>query len=191
MKKVSVNEFIEGLNSISQEDFSVENIFDYLAETPVDADSLNPYLHFSKKCYTRNLIYKNELFEVMALCWETGQFSRIHNHHEQKCWMSVPVGKLKGQNFRQLEIDESKGYCKIEAFDEFELHAEQPAKVEMDKPIHQILNLPEYKERAVSLHVYSKPFDRCLIYSVPKNEVCEVQLFYTSVFGELCDGVTL
>ena len=105
--------------------------------------------------------------------------------------MSVPIGKLKGQNFKQLEIDESKGYCKIEETNDFEICPKQPAKVEMDEPIHQVLNLPEYKERAVSLHVYSKPFDRCLIYSRPKNEICEVQLFYTSMFGKLCDGVSL
>ena len=190
MTKVSVEKFVEGLNAISQ-DFSVENVFDYMAETPVEPDSLNPYLFFSNHCYTRNLIYKNELFEVMAICWEVGQCSRIHNHHEQKCWMSVPIGKLKGQNFKQLEIDQAKRYCKIEETDEYEICPKQPAKVEMDEPIHQIFNLPKYQERAVSLHVYSKPFDKCLIYSRPTDEIAEVQLFYASVNGKLCDGVTL
>lgn len=190
MRKVTIEKFIDGLNSIAG-DFSVENVFDYMAETPVEADTLNPYLFFSQQCYTRNLIHKNDLYELMAICWEVGQCSRIHNHHEQKCWMSVPVGKLKGQNFRQLEIDETTGFCRIEETEAFEICPNNPARVEMDEPIHQVLNLPEYRERAVSLHVYSKPFDRCLIYSRPKNEVCEVQLFYTSINGKLCDGVSL
>lgn len=191
MNKATIDKFIEGLISIPEKDFSVENIFDYLAKTPIDADSLAPYLNFSKKCYTRNLVYKNELFEVMTLCWDVGQCSRIHNHHEQMCWMSVPIGKLKGQNFKQLELDEAANYCKIEESSDFILDIEQPASVEMDEPIHQILNLPEYDERAVSVHIYSKPFDRCLVYSKPKNEVSEVQLFYSSMFGRLCDGVSL
>src|SRR4051812_26864470 len=104
MTKIPVEKFIEGLDSIAHE-FTVENVFDFMADTPVDADSLAPYMFFSKECYTRNLIYKNDLYEIMAICWEVGQCSRIHNHHEQKCWMSVPVGKLKGQNFTQLEVD--------------------------------------------------------------------------------------
>lgn len=190
MERVTIDNFIKSLNSIPG-DFSVEDVFAFLARTPIDAGSLEPYLFFSNGCYTRNLIYKNDLFEVMAICWEVGQCSRIHNHDGQKCWMSVPIGKLKGQNFRLLEIDERSGFCTIEETDDFIISAERAAKVEMDEPIHQVLNLPEYQERAVSIHIYSKPYDRCLVYSRAKNEFCEVQLSYTSVGGRLCEGVTL
>jgi hypothetical protein len=36
----------------------------------------------------------------MTICWEIGQASRIHNHRDQNCWMSAPIGRLKVQNFR-------------------------------------------------------------------------------------------
>jgi hypothetical protein len=65
------------------------------------------------------------------------------------------------------------------------------AKVELEEPIHQILNLPEFESRAVSLHIYSKPFDSCLSYCRDSDTFKEVPLFYTSVGGKLCDGIKL
>ncbi len=36
----------------------------------------------------------------MTVCWEIGQHSRVHNHRDQNCWMSVPIGRLRVQNYR-------------------------------------------------------------------------------------------
>jgi hypothetical protein len=105
--------------------------------------------------------------------------------------MSVPVGKLRGQNFRAVEIDESKGFCKLEDTDNFDLSDCLAAKVELEEPIHQILNLPEFKQRAVSLHIYSKPFDSCLSYCRDTDTFKEVALCYTSIRGKLCSSVKL
>jgi hypothetical protein len=65
------------------------------------------------------------------------------------------------------------------------------AKVELEEPIHQILNLAEYDERAVSIHIYSKPFNSCVSYCRDTDTFKEVQLHYTSIDGKLCDGVRL
>lgn len=191
MKTVKIENLIEGLCSIPDEDFTCDNIYQFLAEHPVDVDTISPFFFWSENFYTRNLIYKDVRFELMALCWESGQVSRIHNHADQQCWMSVPVGKLRGQNFRALEIDEEKGFCKLEETDNFDLSDCLAAKVELEEPIHQILNLPEFNERAVSLHIYSKPFDKCLSYCRETNKFAEVPLFYTSIKGKLCDRVRL
>jgi cysteine dioxygenase len=106
-----VRTIIDGLRSIPDDDFTCDHVYDFLAATPVDVDSISGYFHWSPSFYTRNLIYKDDRFEMMAICWEKGQVSRIHNHSEQRCWMTVPVGKLQGQNFAIAEIDESSGHC--------------------------------------------------------------------------------
>lgn len=188
---VSVNKLIEGLCSISDEEFTCDNVYQYLGENPVDIDSITKYFFWSRNFYTRNLIYKDPRFEIMAICWEKGQSSRVHNHWDQKCWMTVPVGKLRGQNFRVLDIDEVKGLCRLEETDQFDLSDCLAAKVELEEPIHQVLNLPEFDERAVSLHIYSKPYDRCLSYCRQTDTFKEVQLFYTSIDGKLCEGIEL
>ncbi|MCV5262114.1 cysteine dioxygenase family protein, partial [Escherichia coli] len=91
------------------EEFTCEPVYEFLSHNPVDPDSLSPYLFWSNRFYTRNLIYKDERFEAMSICWEPGQVSRIHNHWDQRCWMTVPIGRLKGQNFAIEEIDEKLG----------------------------------------------------------------------------------
>jgi cysteine dioxygenase len=188
---VSVEKLIEGLCAIPDEKFDCDNVYQYLAENPVDVNTISDYFFWSERCYTRNLIYKDTRFEMMAICWDKGQVSRIHNHSEQRCWMTVPVGKLRGQNFRAVEIDEEKGFCKLEETDRFNLSDCLATKVELEEPIHQILNLPEFNERAVSLHIYSKPYDKCLSYCRETDTFKEVPLFYTSIDGKLCDGISL
>ena len=128
---------------------------------------------------------------MMAICWDKGQVSRVHNHADQRCWMTVPVGKLRGQNFAVESIDEAIGHCKLRETDTFDLSDFLATKVELEEPIHQILNLTEFDERAVSIHIYSKPYDHCLSYCRDTDTFKDVQLFYTSIDGRLCDGVVL
>jgi predicted metal-dependent enzyme (double-stranded beta helix superfamily) len=182
---LSVDKLIEGLRSISDDEFTCDNVYSYLGDNPVDVDSIAKYLFWSPDFYTRNLIYKDARFEMMAICWESGQVSRVHNHADQKCWMMVPIGRLRGQNFTVDEMDESQSHCRLRETDSFELSDCLAAKVELEEPIHQILNLLEYGQRAVSIHIYSKPFDRCLSYCRDTDTFKEVQLCYTSIKGKL------
>ena len=191
MTKVGINKLVDGLRQIPNEMFVCEPVYDYLNEHPVDVDSIQRYLFWSPDFYTRNLIYKDERFEMMAICWESGQVSRVHNHCDQRCWMTVPIGRLKGQNFAVEESNETTGYYKLIETDAFELADCLAAKVELEQPIHQILNLPEYVDRAVSIHIYSKPFDHCISYCRDTDTYKDVKLFYTSIDGQLCDGVRL
>lgn len=191
MKRIKVENLVDGLRSISDQEFTCDNVYQFLGENPVEVDSITRYFHWSEQCYTRNLIYKDARFEMMAICWEPGQLSRIHNHSEQRCWMTVPVGKLRGQNFAVEEIDEARGHCKLIETDIFDLSDCLAAKVELEEPIHQVLNLEEFDQRAVSLHIYSKPYDRCLSYCRDTDTFKEVSLFYTSIGGKLCPEARL
>ncbi|HRH41426.1 MAG TPA: cysteine dioxygenase family protein [Pyrinomonadaceae bacterium] len=189
--KISIEKLIHGLCEIPEKDFTCDNVYHFLGNHPVDIDSISPFFFWSDKFYTRNLIYKDDRFEMMAICWDKGQVSRVHNHADQKCWMMVVDGKLRGQNFAVENIDEAKNFCKLKETDVFDLSDCLAAKVELEEPIHQILNLPEFNERAVSVHIYSKPFDSCLTYCRDTDSFKEVNLCYTSVRGELCEGISL
>jgi cysteine dioxygenase len=191
MNTVSVQHLIAGLNEIPEPEFTCDVVYEYLSKNPIGVDSIEPYFFWSENFYTRNLIYKDDRYEMMAICWDKGQVSRVHNHADQRCWMTVPVGQLRGQNFAVESIDESSGHCRLRETDAFDLSDCLAAKVELEQPIHQILNLPEFDQRAVSIHVYSKPYDQCLSYCRDTDTFKKVRLFYTSVDGRLCDGVAL
>ena len=188
---VPLDQFVAGLREIPEERFRPGDVYDFLKNNPVDPGTLAPYLFFSKNHYTRNLIFKNELFALIAVCWETGQGSQIHNHQNQNCWMTIPVGRLLVQNFRVTEQNEASGYCRLEPSDSLEIHQLLPAEVDPSEPVHRVLNLAKFDERAVSLHIYSRPFERCLVYSLETNQYREIPLHYTSEYGKLCDGEIL
>lgn len=185
MEQMPVAEWVRRLTAIEQPRFTVENVLKFCQGHGVEASSLEPFLHWDPCCYTRNLIHKCELFEVIAICWESGQISRIHNHRDQNCWMSVPIGKLKVQNFRVEVTDRAQHTCKMVPTDSFIMDALHPAAVNPAEPVHQVLNLPEYHQRAVSLHIYSYPYDSCEIYSADKGTYMDVPLYYTSEYGKV------
>jgi len=107
------------------------------------------------------------------------------------CWMSAPIGRLKVQNFRVDERDSSHGTCRILPTDIYEMDAAHPAYVNPLEPVHQVLNLPEFRQRAVSIHIYSKPFDSCEVYQREKGTYYDAPLHYTSEYGRLNPAETL
>ncbi len=183
MEKLEVKEWVKGLSAIQAQQFTLEYVFGYLMDYGIEPGTLTPFLNWSLGSYTRNLIYKCELFEVLAICWESGQFSQVHNHRDQNCWMAVPIGRLQVQNFRVDQRDTSSGRCRLMATDSYEMNENHPAAVAPHTPVHQVLNLPEFTERAVSVHIYSRPFDSCEVYSIEKGTYYDVPLHYTSEYG--------
>ena len=188
VEQLAISDWIKNLATIRDRDFTLENVQDYILHHAVRPETLEKYLFFSKGSYTRNLMFKNDVFECMTICWEVGQSSRIHNHRGQNCWMSAPIGRLKVQNFRvegKQSEGEHCGRCRLIATDIYEMDAAHPAYVNPLEPVHQVLNLAEYNQRAVSIHVYSKPFDRCEVYYRDQGTYSDVPLHYTSEYGRL------
>ncbi len=182
---LAITDWVAGLAAIPEPGFTIERVHAYLSEHAVQPETLDKYTFFSKANYTRNLIFKCEVFECIAICWEIGQASRIHNHRGQNCWMATPIGRLRVQNFRVENRDAAHGTCGIVPSGAYEMNPQQPAYVDPGEPVHQVLNLAEYAARAVSLHVYSRPYDSCEIYLGEKGTYMDVPLHYTSEFGVL------
>ena len=184
-KTVPIQRLVEELRQMPSSMFdSVEPLRHFLQDTPVDADSLSPYLNWDRQHYTRNLIDRTPLYELMAICWEVGQFSSVHNHRDQNCWMAVPIGRLQVENFHLVHQDIEGGRCKLEPLNTVEMNVSQPCAVNPDDPVHRVLNPKEFNERAVSLHVYSRPFDTCVVYSPEQGTCGEIQLHFNTMFGK-------
>jgi cysteine dioxygenase len=184
---VSIDDFVAGLRKLHEQDFiEVQGTLEYMRTHHVDAESLKPYLFWNSQHYTRNLVDKTDLYELLTLCWEPGMKSSIHNHKGQNCWMAAPLGKLAVQNFRVLEENLLTHHCNIVPTDEVHITADNPVAVDPLNPVHDVRNPREWNERAVSLHVYSRPFDSCIVYSVDQGSCGEIGLQYTSQYGKLC-----
>jgi cysteine dioxygenase len=182
--QLSIQDFTSELRKLPAFNFeNVDAVQRFLREHPVAPDSLAPYLTWDRQHYTRNLIDKGDLYELVAICWEVGQASSIHNHRDQNCWMAAPIGTLMVQNYRVLEQDIDAGTCRIEPTDTLEMNQNNPVAVDPQEPVHRVYNPAELKQRAVSLHVYSRPFDTCVVYSDQQGTCGVIKLHYTTQYG--------
>ncbi|HEV3306891.1 MAG TPA: cysteine dioxygenase family protein [Candidatus Sulfotelmatobacter sp.] len=184
-KQVSIHDFISELRKFPESAFDrTEQLRAFLQENPIIPESLAPYLTWDRQHYTRNLVDKTPLYELLAICWEVGQASSVHNHRDQNCWMAVPTGRLLVENFHVVHQDIAAGKCTIQATETVEMNASQPCAVDPLEPVHRVFNPRGFNQRAVSLHVYSRPFDTCVVYSAEQGTCGEIELHYTTEYGK-------
>ena len=184
-RPVPIEKLVEGLRQLPESAFGpIEPVRRFLQETPVTSDSLAPYLNWDRQHYTRNLIDRTALYELMAICWEVGQASSVHNHRDQNCWMAVPIGRLLVENYHLVHQDLQAGRSRLERTDTVEMNITQPCAVDPADPVHRVVNPREFNARAVSLHVYSRPFDTCVVYSPEQGTCGEIQLYFNTEYGK-------
>jgi cysteine dioxygenase len=185
LKQVSVQDFVSALRKFPEAAFdNTEQLRKFMADSTLSPESLAPYLTWDRQHYTRNLVDKTDLYELLAICWEVGQASSVHNHRDQNCWMAVPIGRLIVENFHVVHQDIAAGECAIESTELVEMNPSHPCAVDPLEPVHRVFNPRDFNARAVSLHVYSRPFDTCVVYSAEQGTCGEIQLHYTSEYGK-------
>jgi len=185
INQVPIHDFLAQLRKFPEPVFDqTEQLRRFLQDNPLNPDSLTPYLTWDRQHYTRNLIDKTPLYELLAICWEVGQISSVHNHRDQNCWMAVPIGRLLVENFHVVHQDIAQGKSTITSTETVEMNVSHPCAVDPLAPVHRVLNPREFNQRAVSLHVYSRPFDTCVVYSPEQGTCGEIQLHYTTQYGK-------
>ena len=183
-KPVPIQDFVAELQKFPEPAFNrIDQIVRFLQHTTVLPETLTPYLTWDHQHYTRNLIDKTPLYELVAICWEVGQASSVHNHREQNCWMAAPIGRLRVENFHVVSQNVDEGTCTLETADTVEMNLRQPCAVDPLEPVHRVYNPREFNQRAVSLHVYSRPFDTCVVYSQEQGTCGVIKLHYQTEYG--------
>jgi cysteine dioxygenase len=184
---VAVEGIVETLRGVPPARFQPEEICARLAGVFLDPRTLAPYLHFAARRYTRNLIYRDDTFELLALCWEPQTGSPIHNHSGQLCWLSIQRGALRLENFASLDGPGPGSNIRLVPKGGVDRAPEGVLDLQQgDDGIHRVSN--PFHERAVSLHVYSRPYDTCLAYDPAARTSREIRLHYHSVGGKLVEG---
>ena len=184
-KQLSIQDFVSELRKFPERSFEgTGELLAFLQQTSVSPQTLTPYLNWDRQHYTRNLIDKTDFYELIAICWEVGQVSSVHNHRDQNCWMSVPIGRLLVENFHLVSQDVDHGQCQLTPTDTCEMNPTNPCAVDPADPVHRVVNPKHFGERAVSLHIYSRPFDTCVVYSPEQGTCGVIKLHYNTTFGK-------
>jgi cysteine dioxygenase len=100
--RTSVGDVIAGLRSLETGVISQARVLEYLSGVQLRYAALSPYVFWKGSHYTRNLIFRDELFEVLALCWLPGQKTPVHTHNEQLGWMTVVQGEVLTHQYRYV-----------------------------------------------------------------------------------------
>jgi cysteine dioxygenase len=192
---ISIDDFIEHLRSIEAGLITRDNVMDLCQSVQITDSSLAPYVFFDDKFYTRNLIYRDALFEVMSICWQPNQRTAVHTHNGQLCWMIAQRGNLKVVDYKWIGCDhpENQNVVGIDCLagsEGIDLQAlrevdacEGGPVLTADKlqTIHQLFN---HDEPSVSIHVYSRPIDSCVAFDMDQHRCYRRNLSYFSRFGE-------
>jgi cysteine dioxygenase len=193
--RTSVPDFVNGLRELERDLITKDRIAEYMAATTLRSEALHDYIWWRDSFYTRNLVYRDELFEVMTICWSPGQKTAIHTHNGQLGWMTVAQGEVQTHEYRHTSCNapQNQNVVNIDCLGgATELHldrlgtvvcAEGSGMVTVDKlqTIHQIENAGT--TGCISLHVYSKPFDSCIAFDLEKQRCYRRQLSYFSKNG--------
>ncbi|MFQ5875443.1 MAG: cysteine dioxygenase family protein [Dehalococcoidia bacterium] len=178
---LTLAQFLKRLKEFGPDRFRREPILRFLRSHRLKPGDLRPFLRHPQDGYTRNLIYRDDLFLFMACCWASGGGSPIHDHHDQLCWMMLHQGRLTVTNYR-YDLGPPP---RLEALSEVPLDGERTvALADREQVLHRVMNPGDSGELAVSLHIYSRPFDSCLIYDPQTLKVQETVMTFDSIYGQ-------
>jgi cysteine dioxygenase len=196
-KSVSIGGFVEDLRSFESEPITRDRMLGYFQETAVERASLAPYVHFRPDTYTRNLVYRDDLLELMAVCWQPGQRTVIHTHNGQLGWMGVEQGALAVVNYKWIGcnaadnqnvagMDCLAGATELD-LDRLEVQECYPGgpinTVDKVQTIHQVV--VQGKEPVISLHLYSRPIDSCVAFDLQQKRCYRRVLTFYSKYGDV------
>lgn len=150
--------FLAEARRLGEDGLSEDRLFDLVSRLVVDSALLAPYIQFSDEGYARNVLYRDERFEAICLCWEPGQGTPVHNHGQSFGVVYVYEGALTVTGFRRLDDGTVPGRAELEPATQAIVAA---GSIVMDRvaSIHRLGNPPQATRRVVSLHFYAGPLD--------------------------------
>lgn len=195
----TVEDFIHGLTSFERELITKDAVSRYCDSMRLSADALKPYSFFRDDFYTRNLVYRDDLFEVMVICWGPGQKTTIHTHNGQLGWMDMPQGEVQVHHFQYMGCNAAENQnvvgmdclagateIHLDRKDTLTCHECGPIyTVDKLHTIHQIENTDSAKSGVLSLHIYSLPIDSCVAFDLEHQRCFRRSLAYYSRNGKV------
>jgi len=182
---IPADQFVDGVKRLSEGIITKQKIYDYLVAYEIRAEDLERYKQWLPDRHTRNKIFRNDMIEVMLICWPVGAITPLHTHNGQLGWMTMIEGRLIVENYKKMMCNKPEneqvvgmdclaGATQIEMQhlnNELAVPGGPLNTVDKTQTIHRIQNLVEWNQPAVSMDVYSRPIDSCVVFDV-ENQRC-------------------
>ncbi len=139
---------VEYLDSLTKR-ADLETLQGLLESAGVTREDLKAVCKFKCECYQRNRIKATQWYELVALCWQSGQKSQIHDHASSSCAFRVVEGTVTERRFEKNPDGTVRPV---------ETNTLEPGSIcaAEDEAIHEVCN-NESESDLITLHIYSPP----------------------------------
>ena len=149
-----INDLILWLESFEERP-GLDALGEKLQSLDVDVDSLRESIQSAPDDYCRNILFRNENFELVVIIWRPGQDTPIHDHVGSDCAFLI----LDGESTETIYDLNSEGLA-------FPICSRiyRPGEVcAADEPdIHRVSN--DADSELINMHVYTPPLHAFNIY---------------------------
>lgn len=129
-----------------------------LQRLDITTDDIRSSCIFGERGYKRNTISRSDHYELLALCWHSGDRTPIHDHQGVSCAFKVLLGTGTEIRFKPTP---SGLICPAST------NEMRPGYIcsADDADIHEVANFQAPGQDLVTLHIYSPPIKKMNVYS--------------------------
>jgi len=128
-----------------------------LGELEVCRGDIAPACIFGVKGYRRNTIRRTPWYELLALCWRSGDRTPIHDHRGVSCAFKVLHGTGTEIRFKPTP---SGLICPVSTT---QMQSGYVCAA-VDEDVHEVANMQAPGEDLITLHIYSPPIEKMTTY---------------------------
>ncbi|MBI1191374.1 MAG: hypothetical protein GC200_11925 [Tepidisphaera sp.] len=149
-----------------------------LSKLDVARGDIAPACIFGQKGYRRNTIRATQWYELLALCWHSGDRTPIHDHRGVSCAFRVVEGTGTEIRFRNTPSGLICPTTTVEMPPGYVCAAN-------DADIHEVANMQAPGQDLITLHIYSPPIRQMTTYdfTCPVPEECRASYATTKEVG--------
>ncbi|WP_424964366.1 cysteine dioxygenase [Ekhidna sp.] len=165
MEKIkTVKQLVQALDNCQE---CGNHVLDVMNNVAIPRAEFERYYSWSDEKYARNVLARNDDFEVLLICWEKGQSSPIHDFNAQEAWIHPIEGMLREERFK-INVDDDR----LEKVSNVLLGTDEFSYMSQIG-IHRYSNAN--KARSVSLNIYRKPVTEWHVYDVESSDSTMVE----------------
>lgn len=155
-----------------------DRILQWLSEATAQGSAIvSPAAFDAGQPYTRTLLHKNANFELLALHWQPGTRTSLHDHGGKQCWFAVVGGSMTVENYHRVDAGSNEGYARVARLGEMLL---EPGAIDYradDADIHRCIAVA----KTTTLHLYAAPLGIYHVFDERRDTVAETTSTYDAI----------
>lgn len=168
MDTLTWKEMLARVAEMPREDLTEDALYQLVSRLRVDSALMAPYIQFKDTGYARNVLYRDDKFEAICLCWEPGQGTAIHNHGGSYGVVYVFEGALTVDCYKRVDDGSVPNHAELQCV----VTCHSPAGTLMLDRVgstHRLVNRGDRK--AISLHFYANPLATMELFDLETGRV--------------------